>query len=727
MAYRVCVCMAALFALAGAAPGYGDDAKLKAMTAAAGGYRLRFNAGSSLPAPRFAANAVRQNPGFRTNVIPANDDGSGPLTPIGFPVSFFGKTYTHLHVNNNGNFTFDEALSTYTPFPITNTARVIIAPFFADVDTRGDSELVTYGMDTVDGRRAFGANYVRVGYYAIHTDKLNSFQVILIDRSDIAEGDFDIEFNYNSVAWETGDASGGVNGFGGSPARVGYANGTGTPGTFFELPGSAEAGAFLDSNTLTGLSNNSLNSEVRGRYVYTVRSGFVETVDLSISTADTPDPVRAGFELTYIITVRNNGPATAAGVLVRNSLPAGAIFVSARSNTALCRGGTVLVCNIHSLPAGQTATIEVTVIPTGQGDISSGATVLGFQPDSNPENNRVRETTTRVECTGPAVRFLAPSRVLAGSGDFELVIPGICFLPDSIVRFNGVPLGTTVVDPSLIRATVPAALIARPGDVQVTVSAGTRFSAANRFTIVTQPVPSIQSAGVVNAASFTAGAAANSMMTIFGTNLAGETVSAQSLPLPRTLGGVTVWVNSYQAPLFFVSPSQINFLVPFEVLGSAEIAIAVVTPGGVTTNPVVVPLAASAPAIFTVGQDRGAVLIAGANEFAAPAGAIPGRSSRPARRGELISIYATGLGAVNIQPASGTAAPADPLSRIILVPTVNIGGVDVEAEFAGLAPGFAGLTQVNVRVPTNVQPGSAVPLKMSAGEATSNTVTIAVQ
>ena len=185
----------------------------------------RFFAATLLMAAALQAQSIRSNPGFNTSSIPANDDGSSTLVPLGFPVNFFGKTREHAFVNNNGNITFDAALATFTPFGLTNTRREIIAAFFGDVDTRGvGSRLVTYGTDTIDGRRAFGVNYLNVGYYASHADKTNSFQLIVIDRSDTGVGNFDIEFNYQRIAWETGDASDGVGGVGGVSAAVGWSN-----------------------------------------------------------------------------------------------------------------------------------------------------------------------------------------------------------------------------------------------------------------------------------------------------------------------------------------------------------------------------------------------------------------------------------------------------------------------------------------------------------------------
>jgi filamentous hemagglutinin family protein len=227
-------------------------------------------------------NSIRT--GFNTNTLERNDDGSTGLVPIGFRVSFFGRESDQAYVNNNGNITFDQALATFTPFDLTTTGQLIIAPFFADVDTRNQaSGVTTYGTGTVNGRQAFGVTWVGVGYFSNNVDKTNSFQVVLIDRSDTGANNFDVEFNYNQIQWETGDASGGNNGLGGNSARVGFSNGTNQPGTFFELQGSAVNGAFLDGNSETGLINRSLNSDQLGRYVFEARSGIVGTPNPNIT------------------------------------------------------------------------------------------------------------------------------------------------------------------------------------------------------------------------------------------------------------------------------------------------------------------------------------------------------------------------------------------------------------------------------------------------------------
>jgi hypothetical protein len=140
----------------------------------------------------------------------------------------------------------------------------IIAPYWADVDTDNTaSDVVRYGTNTVNSHNAFGVDWVNVGYYQAHADKLLSCQLVIIDRSDIAPGNFDMEFNYFKVQWEWGDASKN------DPPRAGYSNGIGDA----ELPGSGVQGAFLDSNPATGLIYHSLNSPVPGRYIFLFRNG----------------------------------------------------------------------------------------------------------------------------------------------------------------------------------------------------------------------------------------------------------------------------------------------------------------------------------------------------------------------------------------------------------------------------------------------------------------------
>ena len=236
---------------------------------------------AALAAPA-QAGAIRDAAAFTDNTLAANDDGSTGLVGLGFNINFYGLNQSDLFVNNNGNVTFDGALSTFTPFNLTSTARQIIAPFFADVDTRSlASSLVQYGQDTIAGRAVFGVNWINVGYYNAQGSPLNSFQLIITDRSDILAGDFDFEFNYDSIRWETGSASGGVGGLGGNSARAGWSNGSTAD---LELAGSAVNGAFLNAGS-NSLIQGSLNSNVAGRYIFNVRNGTVVGVPEPMSLA----------------------------------------------------------------------------------------------------------------------------------------------------------------------------------------------------------------------------------------------------------------------------------------------------------------------------------------------------------------------------------------------------------------------------------------------------------
>ena len=227
-------------------------------------------------APQVWANPINMDSAFTANTLAPNDDGSTGAVSLGFAANFFGTTYGQTYVNNNGNITFGSPLSTYTPFGLTtNLGAPIIAPFFADVDTRVAGSPVTYGTGTVNGRAAFGVNWINVDYFSSslsHT-KRDSFQLILVNRSDTGLGNFDILFNYGQIQWETGNASGGTGGLGGSCAVAGYSNGTGNAGTYYQLPGSGVCGSFLDGgpNALITASNDG----IPGQQLFQVRNGEV--------------------------------------------------------------------------------------------------------------------------------------------------------------------------------------------------------------------------------------------------------------------------------------------------------------------------------------------------------------------------------------------------------------------------------------------------------------------
>ena len=237
--------------------------------------------------------------------------------------------------------------------------------------------------------------------------------------------------------------------------------------------------------------------------------------------------------------------------------------------------------------------------------------------------------------------------------------------------------------------------------------------------------PAISAGGVVNLASYASPVAAGSLAAVFGTNLASGQASYTNLPLPLTLGQSGFKIANQPAPLVYASAAQVNLQIPWEVAGSTQASV-IATVNGVVSSSQTVSLAAFAPGIFTLntqGTGQGAVLIASTALVAGPKSAS---GSAPVQRGKYISIFCTGLGAVSNRPATGAAA-AGPLSWTGTTPTVTIGGVSALVTFSGLAPGFAGLYQVNAQVPMGAPTGDTVAVAIQIGGATSNTVTIAVQ
>jgi uncharacterized protein (TIGR03437 family) len=174
------------------------------------------------------------------------------------------------------------------------------------------------------------------------------------------------------------------------------------------------------------------------------------------------------------------------------------------------------------------------------------------------------------------------------------------------------------------------------------------------------------------------------------------------------------------APLFYASGGEVNFQVPWELAGATQVSVSALLnnqPGASQT----VNIAPFAPGIFSLnsqGTGQGAILDSSYKVVDA---------SNPATAGSsYIQIYATGLGAVSHQPASGSPALAVPLSMTAATPTVTIGGATATVLFSGLAPTLVGVYQINALVPAGSAIGVAVPVSISIGGASSNIVTMAV-
>jgi uncharacterized protein (TIGR03437 family) len=235
--------------------------------------------------------------------------------------------------------------------------------------------------------------------------------------------------------------------------------------------------------------------------------------------------------------------------------------------------------------------------------------------------------------------------------------------------------------------------------------------AAGTFPPVLSANPVVDSASLIPTRPLVAG----SIASLFGLNLS---------PSPEV---VAVDLNGIVAPLIAITPTQINFQVPWELAGLSEARLTVTT-NGVGSASAIVRLSPVAPGLFSVsgtGQGQGAILVSNTATLAAPVRAFP--DSRPALKGQVISIFCTGLGAVSDQPPTGVSASASPLSTTLSIPKVTIAGEIAPVQFSGLAPGLVGVYQVNVLVPAGRFGGSGLSVVVEMGGFTSNTVTIAVE
>jgi uncharacterized protein (TIGR03437 family) len=229
--------------------------------------------------------------------------------------------------------------------------------------------------------------------------------------------------------------------------------------------------------------------------------------------------------------------------------------------------------------------------------------------------------------------------------------------------------------------------------------------------------PVIYNGGIVNNVFpvLNAPASPGAIVAIYGKNLSSTTAQAQAVPLPRQLGGTTVLIGGIEAPLFFVSPGQINAQVPME-LASDEVVNVVIKTGQRVTTPKTLRLAKLSPGIVAFADGRA---IAQHPDYSLVS------ASAPVKPGGYFILYLIGMGPVDQPVASGAASPSSPLAMVTAAPVVTMGGTRAEVVFAGMTPGGVGLYQLVVKVPDSVSPGD-LPLVLTQEGVAANTVTLPV-
>jgi uncharacterized protein (TIGR03437 family) len=259
------------------------------------------------------------------------------------------------------------------------------------------------------------------------------------------------------------------------------------------------------------------------------------------------------------------------------------------------------------------------------------------------------------------------------------------------------------------------------------------------FAAAQTPAPAPNVAAVTNSATFlpnsTVPLAPGMLFSIFGSNLANQIAQPSSLVLSSSLAGVTVQFENnnatFTAPLSYVQPgtgttSLINAQVPWELAPTGSGTTTwnvVVNNNGATSTPTAVTVGSASPGVFT--SNNLGIVINLDGTLAQPANAIPTLTTHPAKPGDTVIIYATGLGAVTPTISDGQNA-LNQLRNTLVTPVVLIGGQPAQVLFSGLTPQYPGVNQLNVVIP-NVPTNNSTPIQIQIGGFTSPaTVTFGV-
>ncbi len=483
-----------------------------------------------------------------------------------------------------------------------------------------------------------------------------------------------------------------------------------------------------------------------------IRSALIDSTSQAITQdiyGDTVDVIGVGAGLlnagAAVASTVSVSPATLAMGYLTTKLPPSAPLVVTNNGNS-----TVNLTMASAATSGETSTATVgfdktslSLAPGGSGTVN--VTLTGAVPTSGFYSGAIT-------LTGSGVSLRVPYLYVVGSGAIADIIPinagfdgtvgqtvpSVFGQPSvQVVDDFGVPVANTTVTWTAGSgvsisaatsttnqygiATINVTGVTQTGSTQITASAGGQ---SLQLPVYARNAPAIRaSSGVENAASFQANSVApGSYIAIFGTDLSdpGYIDSVAFPRLPLQIDEVQVSFDaangSFPARMLYVSPTQVNVQVPWELQGqsSAQMKVTLEYSYGST---ITVPIASYAPAFF---QANGIAAARDENNKVVT-------TSNPVQNGHVVEFFLNGLGPVTNQPETGDPAPATTatLAKTTSTPIVMIGSQSATVHYSGLAPGYPGLYQVNATVPAGLSGSQTVTIQI--GGVTSPTVTIPVK
>ncbi len=508
------------------------------------------------------------------------------------------------------------------------------------------------------------------------------------------------------------------------------ATGVATNVTQFQILGtdySGQIAQFFGSTTLPALA--SLTASVRMKNLVPPASGAIQLGGADVSSGT---PWSASQDISFL------GPSAGASLKL-TSMPA-----SVRQNASdsscpwrqtlvleetagvavtlnhFTAGGTELSSQLAyyfgstQLPSG--GSLATSLCWTG---INAPATIVAQVSGVDDEGNNVNGTVS-TSFLGPAP---APGALSAAPASLQLKQGGATSVQISLsLGSSSAPWTATPVydEPPSSWLNVSALSGTGPASLQISANANGLVPGLYQATLYLQspdtvpqmaavPIQFVVPGAAVNGASFAAGAAPGMTLSVFSSGLASTTASASAVPLATTMAGTTATVSGAAAPLYFVSPNQVNLQIPYEVKsGNATLTINSPAGGSFSQSIYIVP---SAPGIFTTADGRYIV---------------PQVSVLP---GNYATLFLTGAGAVSPSIATGAAPPlgsaVSSLPKPVGYVEVYIGGESAQVSFAGVPDLLVGVAQVNFRVPSDMKSGDQ-PVVVIVGNASSQTAYLRV-